>query len=213
LYSIASSPLAHEDEVHLTVASVRYEGNGLARKGVASTYLADLAKKGDTVPIYTHLNKNFRLPASNDTPIIMVGPGTGVAPFRSFIEHRAELGAGGDSWLFFGDQHYSYDFLYQLEWQEHLKSGALSKLDVAFSRDQPEKVYVQHKMLEQSKGLYDWLERGGHFYVCGDANRMASDVHEALIAVVEKEGAVSREAAEEYVASLKKDKRYQRDVY
>jgi len=213
LYSIASSPLAHEDEVHLTVASVRYESHGQQRKGVASTYLADLVKKGDTVPVYTQPNKNFRLPESGDTPIIMVGPGTGIAPFRSFVEHRAELGVKGQSWLFFGDQHYSYDFLYQLEWQEHLKNGALSKLDVAFSRDQPEKVYVQNKICEKAKELYAWLQEGAHFYVCGDANRMANDVHEALLTVIEKEGALSREAAEEYVAGMKKEKRYQRDVY
>ncbi len=213
LYSIASSPLAHPDEVHLTVASVRYDGVGGARKGVASTYLADLVNKGDEVSVFTHLNKGFRLPESGDTPILMVGPGTGVAPFRAFVEHRAELGVSGDSWLFFGDQRYSYDFLYQLEWQDHLKSGALSRLDVAFSRDQPEKVYVQHKMLERSREVYDWLERGGYFYVCGDASRMAHDVHEALIQIVEKEGAVSREEAEGYVANLKKEKRYQRDVY
>ena len=180
---------------------------------MASTYLADLVQKGDTIPIYTQQNKNFRLPESGDTPIIMVGPGTGIAPFRSFVEHRSELGAKGKSWLFFGDQHYSYDFLYQLEWQDRLKSGALSKIDAAFSRDQPEKVYVQDKMREQSKELYAWLQEGAHFYVCGDAERMAKDVHETLIGVVEQEGAMSREAAEEFVAGLKKEKRYQRDVY
>ncbi|CAN5915490.1 assimilatory sulfite reductase (NADPH) flavoprotein subunit [soil metagenome] len=213
LYSIASSPLAHPGEVHLTVASVRYQSHGLDRKGIASTYLADLARKGDTVPVYTHENKNFRLPSSGETPIIMVGPGTGVAPFRAFVEHRAELGQSGKSWLFFGDQRYTYDFLYQLEWQEHLTSGALSKLDVAFSRDQPEKIYVQHRMLDKAKELYAWLESGAHFYVCGDATRMANDVHEALVAVVEKQGGKSRESAEAYVEDLKKSKRYQRDVY
>ncbi|MDP0491439.1 MAG: assimilatory sulfite reductase (NADPH) flavoprotein subunit [Verrucomicrobiota bacterium JB023] len=213
LYSIASSPLAHPDEVHLTIASVRYQAHGRERKGVASTYLADLVKKGDQVPIYTHKNKNFRLPASGDTPIIMVGPGTGIAPFRSFIEHRAETGDTGKNWLFFGDQHYSYDFLYQLEWQDHIKNGTLHKLDVAFSRDQPEKVYVQDKMRENARELYAWLEEGANFYVCGDASRMANDVNEALIEIVHQEGNVSREAAEEYVAKLKKEKRYQRDVY
>jgi sulfite reductase (NADPH) flavoprotein alpha-component len=213
LYSIASSPLAHPGEVHLTVASVRYQSHGLDRKGIASTYLADLVRKGDTVPVYTHENKNFRLPASGETPIIMVGPGTGVAPFRAFVEHRAELGQSGKSWLFFGDQRYTYDFLYQLEWQEHLTSGALTKLDVAFSRDQPEKIYVQHRILDKAKELYAWLESGAHFYVCGDASRMANDVHEALVTVVEKQGGKSREAAEAYVEDLKKSKRYQRDVY
>lgn len=213
LYSIASSPLAHQDEVHLTVASVRYQAHGKQRKGVASTYLADLVQTGDPISVYTQPNKNFRLPESNDTPIIMVGPGTGVAPFRAFVEHRAEQEAKGKSWLFFGDQRYSYDFLYQLEWQDHLKSGALTNLDVAFSRDQPEKVYVQHKMLERSKELYAWLQEGAHFYVCGDATRMANDVHEALLQIVATEGAMSAEAAEEFVAGLKKEKRYQRDVY
>jgi len=213
LYSIASSPLAHPDEVHLTVASVRYEAHGLPRKGVASTYLADLVDKGGSVPVFTQPNKNFRLPESGETPIVMVGPGTGVAPFRAFVEQRAELGHGGRSWLFFGDQRFSYDFLYQLEWQEHLKNGTLGKLDLAFSRDQPEKVYVQHRMLERGKELYAWLEEGAHFYVCGDATKMAHDVHEALIRVVESEGGRSREEAEAYVDAMKKEKRYQRDVY
>jgi sulfite reductase (NADPH) flavoprotein alpha-component len=213
LYSIASSPLAHPGEVHLTVASVRYQAHGQGRKGVASTYLADLVEKGGQVPVYTHQNKNFRLPASADTPVIMVGPGTGVAPFRAFVEHRAALGNPGKNWLFFGDQRYTYDFLYQTEWQEHLKDGNLTKLDVAFSRDQPEKVYVQHRMIERAKDLYAWLQDGAHFYVCGDASRMAHDVHEALIDVVEKQGGFSREVAEAYVEDLKKSKRYQRDVY
>ena len=213
LYSIASSPLAHPDEVHLTVASVRYEAQGEQRKGVASTYLADLVEEGQPVSVFTQVNKGFRLPESSDTPIIMVGPGTGIAPFRAFVEHRAETESEGKSWLFFGDQRYSYDFLYQLEWQDHLKSGALSRLDVAFSRDQPEKVYVQDKMLENSAELYQWLQEGAHFYVCGDATRMANDVHEALLSIIEKEGALSREAAEDYLSGLKKEKRYQRDVY
>lgn len=213
LYSIASSPLAHPGEVHLTVASVRYHAHGLDRKGVASTYLADMVKQGDAVSVYTHSNKNFRLPSSPETPIIMVGPGTGVAPFRAFVEHRAPIEKKGKSWLFFGDQRYTYDFLYQVEWQEHLANGALTKLDVAFSRDQPEKIYVQHRMLEKGRELYAWLQEGAHFYVCGDASRMAHDVHEALIAIVEKEGKLSREKAEAYVEELKKAKRYQRDVY
>jgi len=213
LYSIASSPLAHPDEVHLTVAAVRYNTHGRERKGVASTYLPDLVHPGDHVPVFVQPNKNFRLPADDSTPIIMVGPGTGVAPFRAFIEHRAALGAKGKNWLFFGDQHYTYDFLYQLEWQDHLKSGVLTRLDVAFSRDQPEKVYVQHRMTAQGADLYAWLEEGAHFYVCGDANRMAHDVHEALISIIENHGALTRENAEAYVENLKKSKRYQRDVY
>ena len=213
LYSIASSPLAHTDEVHLTVAAVRYESHGRSRKGVCSTYLADLVKLGDPVQVFVQPNKNFRLPADGSTPVIMVGPGTGVAPFRAFVEHRAALGSSGKNWLFFGDQHYTYDFLYQLEWQEHLKEGTLHRLDVAFSRDQPEKVYVQDRMVQQAKELYQWLEDGAHFYVCGDANRMAHDVHEALIGIVENQAGISREAAEVYVEDLKKAKRYQRDVY
>jgi sulfite reductase (NADPH) flavoprotein alpha-component len=213
LYSIASSPLAHTDEVHLTVAAVRYHTHDRDRKGVCSTYLADLVKTGDPVQVFVQPNKNFRLPADGSTPVIMVGPGTGVAPFRSFVEHRAALGSSGKNWLFFGDQHYIYDFLYQLEWQDHLKDGTLTKLDVAFSRDQPEKVYVQDRMIAQAKELYEWLEEGAHFYVCGDANRMAHDVHEALISVVEFQAGITREAAEVYVEDLKKTKRYQRDVY
>ena len=213
LYSIASSPLAHPDEVHLTVAAVRYQAHGRERKGVASTYLPDLTKPGDPVPVFVQPNKNFRLPADGFTPVIMVGPGTGIAPFRAFVEHRAALGAKGKNWLFFGDQHYTYDFLYQLEWQEHLKSGALTRLDLAFSRDQPEKVYVQDRMTERGADLFEWLEEGAHFYVCGDATRMAHDVHESLIAIVQNHGALTREDAEAYVENLKKSKRYQRDVY
>ncbi len=213
LYSIASSPLAHPDEVHLTVAAVRYQTHGRQRKGVASTFLADQAQTGQLVKVYTHANKNFRLPESGDTPIIMVGPGTGVAPFRAFVEHRAELGSKGKSWLFFGDQRYMYDFLYQLEWQEHLKNGTLSRLDVAFSRDQPEKIYVQQRIAEKGKDLYDWLQQGAHFYVCGDASRMAHDVHEALTQIYITHGKLTREAAESELESLKKAKRYQRDVY
>jgi sulfite reductase (NADPH) flavoprotein alpha-component len=213
LYSIASSLLAHPDEVHLTVAAVRYETHGRKRKGVCSTFLADLIKSGDTVSLFVQPNKNFRLPADPATPIIMVGPGTGVAPFRAFVEHRAASGASGKNWLFFGDQHYTYDFLYQLEWQEQLKEGVLTKLDVAFSRDQPEKVYVQDRMIQQAQELYQWLEAGAHFYVCGDANRMASDVHEALVTVVQTQAGLTHEAAEAYVENLKKTKRYQRDVY
>ena len=213
LYSIASSPLAHPDEVHLTVAAVRYQTHGRLRKGVCSTYLADLVKPGDLVPLFVQPNKAFRLPADGSAPLIMVGPGTGIAPFRAFVEHRASLGSTGKNWLVMGDQHYLYDFLYQLEWQDHLKSGALSRLDVAFSRDQPEKVYVQHRLKEHARDLYAWLEEGAYFYVCGDATRMAADVHETLISIVQSEGGKSREAAEAYVEDLKKTKRYQRDVY
>jgi sulfite reductase (NADPH) flavoprotein alpha-component len=213
LYSIASSPLAHPDEVHLTVSAVRYQTHGRQRKGVCSTYLADLVKPGDITPVFVQPNKNFRLPADGSAPVIMIGPGTGIAPFRAFVEHRAALGATGRNWLFMGDQHYLYDFLYQLEWQDHLKNGSLSRLDVAFSRDQLEKIYVQHRMRERAADLYAWIEEGAHFYVCGDATRMAVDVHEALICIVGEQAAISRERAEAYVENLKKNKRYHRDVY
>jgi sulfite reductase (NADPH) flavoprotein alpha-component len=156
---------------------------------------------------------NFRLPPNDHTPIIMVGPGTGIAPFRAFVEERAERGAKGESWLFFGDQKYSYDFLYQLEWQDHLKEGNLTRLEVAFSRDQPEKIYVQDRMREQAADLYDWLQKGAFFYVCGDAERMARDVHRTLIDIVAAEGRLSEEEAVAYVDQMKKEKRYQRDVY
>jgi len=192
---------------------VRYNTYDRERKGVASTFLADDAKAGSKVNVYLHKNKNFRLPENGDTPIVMVGPGTGIAPFRAFIEERAETEAKGASWLFFGDQKYNEDFLYQLEIQDHLKSGALTKLDVAFSRDQPEKVYVQHKMQEQAAELWAWLEKGAHFYVCGDASRMAKDVNDALIEIISTEGKKTQEEAEEYLKQLKTDKRYQRDVY
>ncbi|MCC5834886.1 MAG: assimilatory sulfite reductase (NADPH) flavoprotein subunit [Opitutales bacterium] len=213
LYSIASSIKAHPDEVHLTVGVVRYETHGISRKGVCSSYMAERLAVGDAAPIYLHHNKNFFLPEDPNTRTIMVGPGTGIAPFRAFIEERAEIGAKGDNWLFFGDQHFNSDFLYQLEWQDYMKKGILSRMDVAFSRDTDEKVYVQHRMTEQAKDLYTWLEEGAYFYVCGDASRMAKDVHEALIGVYQTQGGLSREAAEDKVKQLQKDKRYQRDVY
>lgn len=214
LYSIASSLKAHPDEVHLTVAAVRYETFGKERKGVASTYLSDDSKVGEKVSVYVHKNKNFRLPEDSNKPIIMVGPGTGIAPFRAFVEERAETAAQGNSWLFFGDQRYSYDFLYQLEWQDHLSNGDLSKLDVAFSRDQPKKVYVQDRMSEKGAELWDWIEnQGAYFYVCGDADRMAGDVHNTLIKIAQEHGGKSEADAVAYFETLKKDKRYQRDVY
>jgi len=213
LYSIASSEKAHPDEVHLTVAAVRYNTHGRARKGVCSTYFADLIERGDTSQIYFHANKNFRLPENPDTPVIMVGPGTGIAPFRAFVEERAATDAKGKNWLFFGDQHFQTDFLYQLEWQDYLKDGILTRMDIAFSRDTAEKVYVQHKMKEKGKDLYGWLEEGAHFYVCGDASRMAKDVATTLHDVVKEHGGMSDDDATAYVKKLKKEKRYQQDVY
>lgn len=213
LYSISSSPLVHPDEVHLTVGVVKYESTGRLRNGVCSTFFSDRISDNETVPIFIEQNPNFRLPEDNKTPIIMVGAGTGVAPYRSFVEHRQELGNSGKSWLFFGNRFFQSEFLYQLEWQSFLKEGSLSKLDVAFSRDGSEKSYVQHKILKNSKEVYQWLEEGGHFYVCGDMKKMANDVNEALITVVQKEGGRSRELAVEYVTALQKAKRYQTDVY
>ncbi|MBC2606981.1 assimilatory sulfite reductase (NADPH) flavoprotein subunit [Pelagicoccus albus] len=213
LYSIASSVAAHPNEVHLTVGAVRYESFGRAKKGVCSTFIADMWEEGSTAGIYFHSNKNFKLPADSGTPIIMVGPGTGIAPFRSFIEERAATGAKGENWLFFGDQRYTYDFLYQTEWQDYLKKGVLTKLDLAFSRDQPEKIYVQDRMRENGKELWEWLDKGAYFYVCGDASRMAKDVNQALIDIVAEHGGKSEEDAIAYVKQMTKERRYGRDVY
>ncbi|MFB5197278.1 assimilatory sulfite reductase (NADPH) flavoprotein subunit [Neobacillus sp. KR4-4] len=213
LYSISSSLAANPDEVHLTIGAVRYEAHGRKRNGVCSIQTAERLQPGDTVPVYIQHNENFKLPNNSEAPIIMVGPGTGAAPFRSFMQEREEIGAEGKSWLFFGDQHFVTDFLYQTEWQKWLKDGVLSKLDVAFSRDTAEKVYVQHRMLENSKELFEWLEEGAHLYICGDEKHMAHDVHNTLIDIIEKEGGLSREKAEEYVADMQQQKRYQRDVY
>lgn len=213
LYSIASSLSANPDEVHLTIGAVRYEAHGRERKGVCSVLCSERLQPGDTIPVYLQSNKNFKLPQDQETPIIMVGPGTGVAPFRSFMQEREETGAKGKSWMFFGDQHFVTDFLYQTEWQKWLKDGVLTKMDVAFSRDTEEKVYVQNRMLEHSKELFQWLEEGASFYVCGDKTNMARDVHNMLVEIIETEGKMSREQAEGYLAEMKKQKRYQRDVY
>jgi sulfite reductase (NADPH) flavoprotein alpha-component len=213
LYSIASSPKAHEGEVHLTVGVVRYESQGRARKGVCSSFLADGVESEQTVDVFVSPNKKFRLPNDPQTPIIMVGPGTGIAPFRAFIEERAATAATGKNWLIFGDQHYLTDFLYQSELQSYLEDGVLTKLDVAFSRDQAHKIYVQDRMLENSDALFKWLEAGAVFYVCGDASRMAHDVDTALHTIVRKEGNMSAAQAEDYVQQLKSENRYLRDVY
>ncbi|MGP7816650.1 assimilatory sulfite reductase (NADPH) flavoprotein subunit [Niallia sp. 01092] len=213
LYSIASSYNANPDEVHLTIGAVRYESHGRERNGVCSILCAERLNPGDTLPIYIQKNKHFKLPENPETPIIMVGPGTGIAPFRSFMQEREEAGASGKSWLFFGDQHFVTDFLYQTEWQNVLKNGVLTKMDVAFSRDSEQKVYVQHRMLEQSKELFSWINEGAVIYICGDKKHMAHDVHQTLIEIIEKEGNLSKEKAEEYLATMKKEKRYLRDVY
>ena len=213
LYSIASSPKAHPGEVHLTVGVVRYHTNGRQRKGVCSSYLAERIQEGDTANVFVSPNKHFKLPDDPDTPLIMVGPGTGIAPFRAFIEERQAIGAKGKNWLFFGDQHYLTDFLYQTEWQSYLSDGILTKLDVAFSRDQAHKIYVQDRMRENAGELYNWLQDGATFYVCGDASRMAHDVDTALHAIIAREGNISEDEATEYVKKLKSEKRYLRDVY
>lgn len=213
MYSIASSQQAMDDEVHLLVSVVRYEAYGRCREGLCSSFLADRIKEDETVKVFVDPNTRFKLPEDTDKPIIMVGPGTGVAPFRAFMQHREAQGAKGKSWLFFGDQHFTTDFLYQTEWQQYLKEGILSRADVAFSRDQQEKLYVQHRMLDQGKELYQWLEEGAHFYVCGDAQRMAKDVDQALKEVIKIHGGTSLEKAEEYVKYLQVSDRYQTDVY
>ncbi|MFD1774713.1 assimilatory sulfite reductase (NADPH) flavoprotein subunit [Paenibacillus rhizophilus] len=213
LYSISSSPEAYPDEVHITVRAVRYESQGRNRYGVCSVQLAERIQPGDKVPVYIQHNSNFKLPENRETPVIMIGPGTGVAPFRAFLGEREETGAEGKTWLFYGDQHFSTDFLYQVEWQRWLKDGVLTRLDVAFSRDTDKKVYVQHRMLEKARDLYLWLQEGAAVYVCGDEKRMAHDVHTALTTILEQEGGLSSEEAAEYLTLMQQQKRYQRDVY
>ncbi len=210
-YSISSSPKAHPGEVHLTIASVRYMGEGRLHGGVCSTFLADRA--GETAGIFLSPNKSFRPPADDSAPMIMVGPGTGIAPFRAFLEERRARGAAGRNWLFFGDQHRASDFIYGDELGEMSRAGLLTRLDLAFSRDQAEKIYVQTRMRENGKALFSWLEEGGCFYVCGDASRMAKDVDAALHEIIATHAGVSPEAATEYVNGLKREKRYLRDVY
>lgn len=214
-YSISSSPLAHPDRIHLTVASVRYQSIGRQRGGVCSTFLAD---RSGTAKIFLQPNKSFRVPADDSVPMIMVGPGTGIAPFRAFLQERERRGAAGDNWLFFGDRHREHDYIYADELIGWHSSGLLNRLDLAFSRDRGqrsggEKTYVQTRMLENGRDLFAWLDNGGHFYVCGDATRMAKDVDRALHDVVARHGALDREAAAEYVNNLKREKRYVRDVY
>lgn len=213
LYSISSAPSKYPDEIHLTVAVVRYETNGRVREGVCSSFLADRARLNEPdLPIFV-AESHFGLPADDNAPVIMVGPGTGVAPFRSFVMDRAARGAKGPNWLFFGDQRKDHDFLYADEWAAYLKAGTLTRLDTAFSRDQATKVYVQDRMRENAAELWRWIQRGAYFYVCGDAKRMAKDVDAALHAMVVEQGGLTPEAAIEWVKQFKKDGRYQRDVY
>lgn len=213
LYSIASSSKATPDEVHVTVRAVRYEAYDRHRNGVTSVQLAERIQPGDFLPVFIQHNPNFKLPSDPNTKIIMIGPGTGVAPFRAFLSEREETGAQGETWLFYGDQHFTTDFLYQVEWQRWLKDGVLTRMDVAFSRDTEQKVYVQHRMLEHSQELYAWLEQGAVVYVCGDEGSMAHDVHAALATILIQEGGLTPEAAAERLTELQRQQRYQRDVY
>jgi sulfite reductase (NADPH) flavoprotein alpha-component len=216
LYSIASSLAAHPGEVHLCVAVVRYDTHGRPKKGLASGFFADHADMFvKDIPIYVQESRTFRLPKDGLTDIIMVGPGAGIAPFRAFVEQRIHEGATGRNWLIFGEQHRATDFLYEEELLGWQKKGKLHRLDVAFSRDQEHKVYVQHRMLEQGKDIWAWLQAGAYFYVCGDAKRMAKDVHQALIEIAREHGGLSPEAAAEYVNTtlMRTERRYLRDVY
>lgn len=212
-YSIASSYEATPDEVHITVGAVRYEAHERTRKGVCSVQLAERIQPGDTLPIYLKKNPNFKFPFDEETPVIMIGPGTGVAPFRSYMQEREELGLSGNTWLFFGEQYFTTDFLYQTEWQAWLKDETLAKLDLAFSRDTEEKIYVQHRIAQQSELFYEWLQDGAAIYVCGDEKHMAKDVHDTIRSVIEQEGDMSEADAEAYLTQMKQEKRYQRDVY
>jgi sulfite reductase (NADPH) flavoprotein alpha-component len=209
-YSIASRLDANPDEAHLTVAVLDYEKYGRRHWGAASNFLAGDVEQA---PVFVEKNENFRLPQDGDAPIIMIGAGTGVAPYRAFVEHRREHGHTGDNWLIFGERNFASDFLYQLEWLRYRKEGLLGELDVAFSRDQAQKIYVQHRLAEKGARIFSWLERGAHLYVCGDATRMAGDVHAALLALIQQHSGGSQERAAEYLQELKQARRYQRDVY
>ena len=213
LYSIASSQAEVESEVHITVGAVRYEVEGRARAGGASSFLADRVEEDGEVRVFIEHNDNFRLPTNPETPVIMIGPGTGIAPFRAFMQQRAADEASGKNWLFFGNPHFTEDFLYQVEWQRYVKEGVLSRIDLAWSRDQKEKIYVQDKLREQGAELWRWINDGAHIYVCGDANRMAKDVEQALLDVIAEFGAMDAESADEFLSELRVERRYQRDVY
>ncbi len=213
LYSIASSQSEAESEVHITVGVVRYDIEGRARSGGASGFLADRLEEDAEVRVFIEHNDNFRLPANPETPVIMIGPGTGIAPFRAFMQEREAQGASGKNWLFFGNPHFTEDFLYQVEWQRYVKDGLLTRIDLAWSRDQKEKVYVQHKLREQGAELWRWINEGAHIYVCGDANRMAKDVEQALVEVIAEFGEMDTETADEFLSELRVERRYQRDVY
>ncbi|EPA8553402.1 NADPH-dependent assimilatory sulfite reductase flavoprotein subunit [Yersinia enterocolitica] len=213
LYSIASSQAETESEVHITVGVVRYDIDGRPRTGGASGYLADRLEVDGDIRIFIEHNDNFRLPTNPETPVIMIGPGTGIAPFRAFMQQREADGATGKNWLLFGNPHFTEDFLYQVEWQRYVKDGLLTRIDLAWSRDQADKIYVQDKLREQGAELWNWIQQGAHIYVCGDANRMAKDVEQVLLDVVALHGAMDAEQADEYLSELRLARRYQRDVY
>ncbi|MDF3830492.1 MULTISPECIES: NADPH-dependent assimilatory sulfite reductase flavoprotein subunit [unclassified Pseudocitrobacter] len=213
LYSIASSQAEAESEVHVTVGVVRYDIEGRARAGGASSFLADRVEEEGEVRVFIEHNDNFRLPANPETPVIMIGPGTGIAPFRAFMQQRAADEAPGKNWLFFGNPHFTEDFLYQVEWQRYVKEGVLNRIDLAWSRDQKEKIYVQDKLREQGAEVWRWINDGAHIYVCGDANRMAKDVEQALLEVIAEFGGMDTETADEFLSELRVERRYQRDVY
>ncbi|CNI78634.1 MULTISPECIES: NADPH-dependent assimilatory sulfite reductase flavoprotein subunit [Yersinia] len=213
LYSIASSQAETENEVHITVGVVRYDIEGRPRTGGASGYLADRLEVDGDIRIFIEHNDNFRLPTNPETPVIMIGPGTGIAPFRAFMQQREADGATGKNWLLFGNPHFTEDFLYQVEWQRYVKDGLLTRIDLAWSRDQAHKIYVQDKLREQGAELWSWIQQGAHIYVCGDANRMAKDVEQVLLDVVALHGAMDTEQADEYLSELRLARRYQRDVY
>ncbi|MFQ6284982.1 NADPH-dependent assimilatory sulfite reductase flavoprotein subunit [Yersinia enterocolitica] len=213
LYSIASSQAETESEVHITVGVVRYDIDGRPRTGGASGYLADRLEMDGDIRVFIEHNDNFRLPVNPETPVIMIGPGTGIAPFRAFMQQREADGATGKNWLLFGNPHFTEDFLYQVEWQRYVKDGLLTRIDLAWSRDQAHKIYVQDKLREQGAELWNWIQQGAHIYVCGDANRMAKDVEQVLLDVVALHGAMDAEQADEYLSELRLARRYQRDVY
>ncbi|OMQ22279.1 NADPH-dependent assimilatory sulfite reductase flavoprotein subunit [Serratia oryzae] len=213
LYSIASSQAENENEVHITVGVVRYDIDGRARAGGASSFLADRLEEEGELRVFIEHNDNFRLPANPETPVIMIGPGTGIAPFRAFMQQREADGATGKNWLFFGNPHFTEDFLYQVEWQRYVKDGLLTRIDLAWSRDQQHKVYVQDKLREQGAEVWRWIQQGAHIYVCGDANRMAKDVENTLLALVAEHGGMDTEQADEFLSELRLERRYQRDVY
>jgi sulfite reductase (NADPH) flavoprotein alpha-component len=213
MYSIASSQAMVKDAVHTIVRVIRYNSHKRDRQGLCSGHLGERAPEGSTMPIFLHANNNFRLPEDTSQPVIMVGPGTGIAPFRAFLQHRQAHGHRGDNWLFFGEQRRSSDFLYRADLEGMHKDGILTRLDTAFSRDQAHKVYVQDRMQQHAAELYEWLERGAYFYVCGDAHRMAKDVETSLLDAIAKGRKCAPDAAQEYLTNMKKEKRYQLDVY